>query len=186
MRKMHPLRVWLDVDNKYLFRFRTAAGDKAFEFSVVNNGSAIEGISAEFSLLADNDMAERCIYGCILALNHARVAGGVRFGQLMEPCEPVAIEFLGKSAAETSKYIVDLKDPNGAYFREEVLVSHKEPAKQVLWSGGQCSFGYDQFARLAVLEPKPSHYKIIDAILQFDNSRYMISYPDESPMEIDL
>jgi hypothetical protein len=41
-------------------------------------------------------------------------------------------------------------------------------------------------AMLEVKEPKPEFSDLLNAILQFDQSRYLPSYPDEEPMKIEL
>ncbi|MBI5172635.1 MAG: hypothetical protein HY986_07090 [Candidatus Melainabacteria bacterium] len=187
MRKLHPLRIGAISEHQYLFLFRSADGDKEFSFSVKYSGyQYITDISYEYDELTDSDMATRCISCVIGFLDEARLKGGVKFGSLTEKCEPIAIEYKGECREGAFRYLVTLKDAVESIHQEEVVVSYKDPVNVLLWSGGQCSFGFDRMAMLEVKEPKPEFYVLLNAVLNFDESRYLPSFEDEEPMKIEL
>lgn len=187
MRKLHPLRLLAGDGNSFLFLFRSADGDKEFSFTV-NAGSfrTIGGISHEFYELTDGDMAIRCIIASIGYFDSSKLMGGTKFGSLSEECQPIAIEYKGECRDGAFKYLVSLSDTACSVHTEDVVVSYKDSENVLLWSGGQCSFGFDPMAMLEVKEPKPEFSDLLNAILQFDQSRYLPSYPDEEPMKIEL
>lgn len=187
MRELHPLRIRAISEHQYLFLFRSADGDKEFSFSVKYDGCQyIADMSYEYGVLTESDMSIRCI-GCVIGfLDEARMSGGVKFGALTERCEPIAIEYKGECREGAFKYLVSLRDTACSVHTEEVVVSYKDPENVLLWSGGQCSFGFDRMAMLEVKEPKPEFYVLLNAVLNFDESRYLPSFEDEVPMKIEL
>ncbi len=187
MRKLHPLRIKAISEHQYLFLFRSAEGDKEFSFSVRHDEiRSITDFSYEYGVLTESDMSIRCINCVIGFLDEARMSGGVRFGSLAEKCEPIAIEYKGECREGAFKYLVTFKDAGESIHQEEVVVSYKDPVNVLLWSGGQCSFGFDRMAMLEVKEPKPESYVLLNAVLNFDESRYLPSFEDEEPMKIEL
>ncbi len=187
MRKLHPLRLKTGGSDTYSFLFSSLEGDREFEFFMFRNESnGVGEIGQEFSELTDGDMATRCIVNCICRFDKARVAGGAKNGSLTESGQPIAIEYKGECREGAFKYLVSLKDTDGSVHVEEVVVSYKDPENVLLWSGGQCSFGFDRMAMLEVKEPKPAFSDLLNAILQFDQSRYVPSYDNEEPMKIEL
>lgn len=186
MRKLHPLRLRSVGETRYKFLFRTADGDQEFNFFVDDGGTTITDVDMQFHLLAQDDLAVRCINCCVFWFNDARVSGGTRLGSSSERGQPISIEYKGECRDGAYKYLVALKDTDASVHTEEVVVSYKDPANVLLWSGGQCSFGFDRMAMLEVKEPKPEFGDLLNAILQFDQSRYLPSYDNEEPMKIEL
>ena len=186
MRKLHPLRLRSVGDTRYKFLFHTADGDQEFILFVDDGGTTITDVDMQFHFLVQDDLAVRCINCCVFWFNDARVSGGAILGSSSERFEPIAIEYKGECREGAFKYLVSLKDTDGSVHVEEVIVSYKNPENVLLWSGGQCSFGFDRMAMLEVKEPKPAFSDLLNAILQFDQSRYLPSYDNEEPMKIEL